>query len=158
MNRFTLICAALMLDTAVAGEAPESTPAAEAPPETAAMAAEDEAQQQLRQTLRQMRALFEQEDANTQAIARANTQSLSIASADVPSIGLMREQLSRQLERLEERCFGMDAKVNGGNLIVICGDNAGNAENANIGGGNNTTVIVPPAPPAQAQASEESAP
>jgi hypothetical protein len=149
MNRFIFFCAALTLGTAFATE-----PA----PEADAPSAEDEAQQQLRQTLRQMRALFEQEDAQAQAMARANTQSVSIASADVPSIGLMREQLSRQLERLEERCFGMDAKVNGGNLIVICGDNAGTAENANIGGGNNTTVIVPPAPPPQAQSSEERAP
>jgi hypothetical protein len=79
---------------------------------------------------------------------------------DMPGIGAMREQLSRQFERLEDRCFGMDAKVNGGNLIVICGDNAGRAENANIGSGNSSTTLVVPPPPAasEAKSAEESAP
>jgi hypothetical protein len=165
MNKLIYLCAALTLGTAVAGEAPNPEPAtqpvanavAEAPAaaEPSAAAAEEEAQLQLRQTLRQMRTLFEQEDAQTEAMARGYTQSLQ-ASSDMPGLGAMREQLSRQLERLEERCFGMDAKVNGGNLIVICGDNAGTAENANINSGNrSTTVIVPPAPP---PAQEEDAP
>jgi hypothetical protein len=157
MNRILILCAALSLGTAVAGETPNPDAAAtegvaaktpEAAAEAAA-AAEAEHQATLRQTLRQMRTIYEQEDAQVEAAARAYTQSVQTYSVDNPGIGAMREQFARQFERLEDRCFGMDAKVNGGNLIVICGDNAGSAENANIGGGNhNTTVIVPPPPPA----------
>jgi hypothetical protein len=156
----TGLLATLATAAVLADEAPQA-PAAptQAAVETSADA-DAEVQQQLRRTLRQMRTLFEQEDAQAEAIARGNTQSLQIASMDMPGIGAMREQLSRQFERLEDRCFGMDAKVNGGNLIVICGDNAGRAENANIGSGNSSTTIVVPPPPAASEAkpAEESAP
>jgi hypothetical protein len=167
MKPLVFACTALVATFAAAAvladEAPQAQAAAAAPAlEVSAAEAEEEAQQQLRRTLRQMRTLFEQEDAQAQAIAHANTQSLQLASMDMPSIGAMREQLTRQFERLEDRCFGMDAKVNGGNLIVICGDNAGSAENANIGSGNSsTTIVVPPppaAPEAKSQPAEESAP
>ena len=168
MKPLVFACTALVATfaaTAVfADEAPKPQAAAATPvAEVSAAQAEEEAQQQLRRTIRQMRTLFEQEDAQAQAIARGNTQSVQLASMDMPSIGAMREQLSRQFERLEDRCFGMDAKVNGGNLIVICGDNAGSAENANIGSGNHsTTIVVPPPPPAPEataqQPKEESAP
>jgi len=167
MKRIILVCTALLAAAATeAARADEPTksqaPAAASAPEVSPGEAEEQAQRQLRQTLRQMRTLFEQEDAQAEAIARSNTQSLQLASTDLPSIGAMREQLSRQFERLEDRCFGMDAKVNGGNLIVICGDNAGRAENANIGSGNSsTTILVPPSPPpadTKAQPAEESAP
>jgi hypothetical protein len=164
MKRLVLACTALLCATGtVLADEPTKVQAATAAPapEASAAEAEEEAQQQLRRTLRQMRTLFEQEDAQAEAIARGNTQSLQLASTDMPSIGAMREQLSRQFERLEDRCFGMDAKVNGGNLIVICGDNAGQAENANIGSGNSSTTIVvppPPAPEAKSQPTEERAP
>lgn len=160
MKPLVLACTALVATFATAAvladEAPKAQAAAAAPaPEISAAEAEEEAQQQLRRTIRQMRTLFEQEDAQAQAMARGNTQSLQLASMDMPTIGAMREQLSRQFERLEDRCFGMDAKVNGGNLIVICGDNAGSAENANIGSGNRSTTIVVPPPPAQETTSDE---
>jgi len=163
MKPLVLACTAIVATFATAAvladEAPKAqTAAAAAPaPEVSAAQAEEEAQQQLRRTLRQMRTLFEQEDAQAEAIARGNTQSLQLASTDMPSIGAMREQLTRQFERLEDRCFGMDAKVNGGNLIVICGDNAGRAENANIGSGNNSTTIVVPPPSAPPEASSQPA-
>lgn len=163
MKPLVLACTAIVATFATAAvladEAPKAqTAAAAAPaPEVSAAQAEEEAQQQLRRTLRQMRTLFEQEDAHAEAIARGNTQSLQLASTDMPSIGAMREQLTRQFERLEDRCFGMDAKVNGGNLIVICGDNAGRAENANIGSGNNSTTIVVPPPSAPPEASSQPA-
>jgi hypothetical protein len=174
MNRSHFFCTAVLtslaMGAAMADEAakPQQTPAqaVEAPAADvqarAQAEAQAEAQAQFRRTLRQMRTLFEQEDAQADAIARGNTQGIQLASSDMPSIGAMRDQLSRQFERLEDRCFGMDAKVNGGNLIVICGNNAGTAENANIGSGNSsTTIVVPPPPPpaeAQSQPAEEKAP
>ena len=168
MKPLVFACTALVATFATATViADESTkpPATSAAPAVEASPAEiqAEAERQLRQTLRQMRTLFEQEDAQAEVIARNNTQSLQLASTDMPGIGAMREQLSRQFERLEDRCFGMDAKVNGGNLIVICGDNAGSAENANIGSGNrSTTIVVPPPPPVpeakSQQPAQESAP
>lgn len=159
----TALIATFAAAAALADEAPKAQTAAAAPaPEPSPAEVEEQAQQQLRRTLRQMRTLFEQEDAQADAIARGNTQTMQLASTDRPTIGTMRDQLTQQFERLEDRCFGMDAKVNGGNLIVICGDNAGRAENANIGSGNSsTTIVVPPPPPAQetkSQPAQESAP
>ena len=153
----TALVATLATTAVLADEAPKAQTAAAAPaPAPSPAEIEEEAQLQLRRTIRQMRTLFEQEDAQADAIARGNTQSMQLVSSDMPNIGAMREQLSRQFERLEDRCFGMDAKVNGGNLIVICGNNAGSAENANIGSGNSsTTIVVPPPPPPAPEAKSE---
>lgn len=108
----------------------------------------EEEQQQLRRNLRQMRQIIEQESAQAAAMARGNTQGIVVNPSDSPSLGVLREQLARSMERLEDRCFGLDAKAeNGSNVIVICGDNAGTAENANVRNSADTTVVIPPPPP-----------
>lgn len=109
----------------------------------------EEQEQQLRRNLRQMRQIIEQESAQAAAQARGNTAGIYINPADSPSLGVLREQLARSMERLEDRCFGLEAKADNGNVIVICGDNAGTAQNANVRSSADTTVVLPPAPPSE---------
>lgn len=110
-----------------------------------------EQEQQLRRNVRQMRQIIEQESAQAAAMARGNTAGLHVNAADSPSLGALREQLARSMERLEDRCFGLEAKADNGNVIVICGDNSGTAENANVRNSADTTLVLPPAAPAESE-------
>lgn len=119
----------------------------------------EEQEQQLRRNLRQMRQIVEQESAQAAALARGSTAGIIVNPSDSPSLGVLREQLARSMERLEDRCFGLEAKADNGNVIVICGDNAGTAENANVRNSADTTVVLPPAaPPETTPAAEEGKP
>lgn len=109
----------------------------------------EEQEQQLRRNLRQMRQIIEQESAQAAAQARGSTQGIIVNPSDSPSLGVLREQLARSMERLEDRCFGLEAKAENGNVIVICGDNAGTAENANVRNSADTTVVLPPEAPSE---------
>jgi len=115
-------------------------------------------EQQLRRNLHQMRQIIEQEAAQSAANARNSTGPIYVNTADSPSLGALREQLARSMERLEDRCFGLEAKAENGNVIVICGDNAGTAENANIRNSADTTVVLPQQPTPSSAASEEGKP
>ena len=117
-----------------------------------------EEEAQLRRNLNQMRRVLEQENAQAEAIARGSTGAIRVNPSDAPSLGTMREQLANQMERLEDRCFGLDAKAENGNVIVICGDNSGRADNTNIRSGD-TIVALPPVPaPAPATPAAPEAP
>ena len=104
-----------------------------------------EEEAQLRRNLNQMRRVLEQENAQADAVARGSTGGIRVNPSDSPSLGTMREQLATQMERLEDRCFGLEAKAENGNVIVICGDNAGRADNTNIRS-NDTILALPPVP------------
>lgn len=144
-----LICIALasMACVADAGETPPSddiviTATPIDPAVLARRQAEEEAQ--LRRNLHQLRVIMEQESAQANAVARGNAGTLHIAPSDAPSLGAMREQLADSMERLEDRCFGLEAKAENGNVIVICGDNSGSAENTNVRNSADTTLVLPP--------------
>ncbi len=107
-----------------------------------------EQEQQLRRNLRQMREMFERDKANSDAASRGNTSGIYVNPADSPSVGMMREQLARSMERLENRCFGIEAKATNGNVIMICGDNSGTADNEIIRSSADTTIVLPPSNPA----------
>lgn len=104
-----------------------------------------EEEQQLRRNLRQMREMFERDKANSDNASRGNTSGIYVNPADSPSVGMMREQLARSMERLENRCFGIEAKATNGNVIMICGDNSGTADNEIIRSSADTTIVLPPA-------------
>ena len=130
MKTLMLLAAALFAGVAGAEEPPSADTAVDPDAER-------------RHAVRQMRLIIEQEQAQANAAARASAHGLHIETADSPGIGAMREQLARSLERLEERCFGMQNEVQGGNLIVICGDNSGRAENANVHQSHSTHLLLP---------------
>jgi hypothetical protein len=103
-----------------------------------------EEEQQLRRNLRQMRELFERDKSQNEAAARGNTGGIYVNPSDAPSVGMLREQLARSMERLENRCFGIEAKAQNGNVILICGDNSGTADNQIIRSSEDTTIVLPP--------------
>jgi hypothetical protein len=120
-------------------------------------AAEQQASAALQRNIHDIRAVLERERAQAEANKRANWSGLIVESRDAPSIGRMREQLAQQLEHLESRCFGIDVEVNEGNAMVICGNNNGEASNANVTNDARTTVVVAP-PPSPEQSDEQQAP
>jgi hypothetical protein len=114
---------------------------------------------QLQRNIHDIRRIVDSERAQLDGALRGNAGPLVIGSRDAPGIGTMREQLVQSLERLENRCFGIDVTVNDGNAILICGNNNGAAESANVTNAANTTVVLAspsgPAPvPADAEKSE----
>lgn len=108
---------------------------------------------QLQRNIHDIRAVLERERAQNEANKRANVRPLVIESIDSPGIGLMREQIAQSFERLENRCFGIDVEVQGGNALVICGNNNGQAENSNVTTDARATVVVVPPPSAEQAAS-----
>src|SRR5687767_1813897 len=78
---------------------------------TAQEPSEQEASAQLQRNIHDIRAVLERERAQIEANKRMHSPGLVVESRDSPGIGAMREQLARQLERLENRCFGIDMNV-----------------------------------------------
>jgi hypothetical protein len=112
--------------------------------EQASQAAQELAQ--LQRNVHEMRRIFENDRAQRKALRRANSGPLIIDSRDAPGIGTMRAELSQSLDRLASRCFGNEIDADGGNVILICGNNAGTAESSNVTNSAYTTVVVPPSP------------
>src|SRR5690606_28429095 len=105
---------------------------------------------QLQRNIHDIRRIVDGERAQLDGALRASAGPLVVDSRDAPGIGTLREQLSRSPERLENRCFGIDVTVNDGNAILICGNNNGEAESANVTNSASTTVVVAPPPLARA--------
>jgi hypothetical protein len=141
------LCAALAAALTFAAAAPAAAEAPSARQEPA----------QLQRNIHDIRAVLERERAHLEANKRMNAPGLVIESRDSPGIGAMREQLARSLERLENRCFGIDMNVQDGNAILICGNNNGEAQNANVTSAAHTTIVVAP-PPSPAQPAPTPAP
>jgi hypothetical protein len=101
----------------------------------------------LHRNIHEMRLIYEQEAAEAESRARQNTLSVVADSDDDPSIPEMRRELGQSLEHMESRfqCLDVDVRGNEGNLILICGDNAGTAENSNVISSSATHIAIPPA-------------
>jgi hypothetical protein len=99
---------------------------------------------QLQRNVHEMRLIVESERAQRKATRRGNAGPLIIDTRDAPGIGTMRAELSQSLERLASRCFGNEIDADGGNVILICGNNAGTAESSIVTNSAYTTVVVPP--------------
>lgn len=143
---------ALLACAQAAAEGPQAgQPAAQ--PQGGQAAAQPQAGQppaQLQRNIHDIRLIVDRERAQLEGGLRGNGGQLIVESRDAPSIGAMREQLAQSLERLENRCFGIDVNVTDGNAILICGNNNGTAESANVTTSARTTVIVAPPPGAAA--------
>jgi hypothetical protein len=146
--RTTLLAIAVSI-LATAPAAADEAPAVEQVP---GQEAEDLAL--LQRNLHEMRVIVDSDRAQRKAMRRGNAGSLIIDTRDAPGIGTMRAELSQSLERLANRCFGNEIDAGGGNVILICGNNAGTAESSNVTNSAYTTVVVPPAPSAETDEDE----
>lgn len=143
--RLAALAMTLTLLTGARASAEEPPPAQGAEPAAA----------QLQRNVHDIRLMLEREHSQLEGARRGNT-GLVVDSRDAPGLGTMRQQLAQSLEKLGNRCFGIDMKVSAGNAIFICGNNNGTAEGSNTTSSSRTIVVVPslpgdaPAPPAAA--------
>jgi len=110
------------------------------PAGTAPALADREADKALLQRIYQMRMRHDQERQQAENEARANVRLANQAGnpgADSPTVTQMRQQTNVQLARYEQRfrCLDVDVDSQGGNTVVICGDNSGDIEGSNTSAG-----------------------
>lgn len=124
-----LVILSLIVDRAVAQSAPSS-------------------EQQLLQKMVQMRVQLERERAGRDNEARANVRLPGpgiAAAADNPTVSGLRAQTGQQLSLLEQqfRCLDVDFKANGGNTVVICGNNSGDINGSNVSADRDIVTVQP---------------
>ena len=93
-----------------------------------------EEKQILLRKMYEMRMRHDGERAQKENAARANVNLKTGATgADSPTVSSMRQQTNVQLSKFEQRfrCLDVDVDSNGGNTVVICGDNTGNISGSN---------------------------
>lgn len=85
------------------------------------------------QALQNMRLRLEQDWAGYLQAARNNASAQPIATGATPEVAEMRQQVTHNLERLEDRfrCLDVDLNGNNGNVVLICGDNNGRVDTNN---------------------------
>jgi len=91
-------------------------------------------EQILLRKLYEMRMRHDGERAQKENAARANVNlKTGFAGADSPTVSSLRAQTNVQLSQFEQRfrCLDVDVDSNGGNTVVICGDNTGNIVGTN---------------------------
>lgn len=108
--------------------------------------ADRETDKALLQRIYQMRLRHDQERQQAENEARANVRLATQAGrpgADSPTVSQMRQQTSVQLARYEQRfrCLDVDVDSQGGNTVVICGDNSGDIEGSNTSAGRDLIEI-----------------
>ncbi|MEH6470101.1 MAG: hypothetical protein V7752_02515 [Halopseudomonas sp.] len=98
------------------------------------------------QSLQSMRMRLEQDWSNYLNAARSNTGAQPMQPATAAGVGQMRQEVTHNLERMEDRfrCLDVDLNGNNGNVVLVCGDNNGGiattnqqalGADLNIGGG-----------------------
>ncbi len=96
-----------------------------------------DADRALLQRMYQMRLAYDQERARRENEARANVRLVTQSpgkGVDSPTVSSLRAQTSAQLVRYEQqfRCLDVDVDSDGGNTVVICGDNSGDITGSNV--------------------------
>lgn len=119
MNRLMIL---LLLSLGAAVEQAEAQPTPE---------------QILLQKVYQMRIQLERERAGRDNEARANARLVGPGNpgqVDTPTVSGLRAQTNQQLARFEQqfRCLDLDVDANGGNTVVICGNNSGDISGSNV--------------------------
>ncbi len=104
--------------------------------------------QELLHGVHEMRVRLENDRAVSEQRAQQSTLAVVRSARGVPGISEMRRDLQESLDRVEinHQCLDVDVEGNQGNLILICGDNAGLAENTTTTSSSPTHIILPPAP------------
>ena len=105
-----------------------------------------ELRQQQLQRIYNLRMQIEQERARDEAEARANVRlhtDPSPRSNAAPSVGFYRQDTRQQLARFEQqfRCLDVDVDSQGGNTVVICGDNSGDISGKNVSAGRDLITL-----------------
>jgi hypothetical protein len=100
----------------------------------------------LLQRVYEMRMRLERERAERDNEARANTRLVTQsagARVDSPTVSGLRSQTNNQLARYEQqfRCLDVDVDNNGGNTVVICGDNSGDVTGTNVSAGGDMVTV-----------------
>ena len=88
----------------------------------------------------ELRMRFERERAQKENEARANVRLVTQTAGgrvDSPTVTGLRSQTNAQLVRYEQsfRCLDVDVESEGGNTVVICGDNSGDISGSNTAAG-----------------------
>jgi hypothetical protein len=88
----------------------------------------------------ELRMRFERERAQAENEARANVRLVTQTAGgrvDSPTVTGLRAQTNAQLIRYEQsfRCLDVDVESDGGNTVVICGDNSGDISGRNTAAG-----------------------
>jgi len=96
-----------------------------------------DADQRLLQRIYELRMRLEADRLRAEKEARANVRLVTqggAATADSPTVSGLRAQTSVELTRIEQafRCLDVDVDPNGGNTVVICGDNSGDISGSNV--------------------------
>jgi len=94
----------------------------------------------------ELRMRFERERAQAQNEARANVRLVTQtnrARVDSPTVSGLRAQTNNQLVRYEQRfrCLDVNVESDGGNTVVICGDNSGDISGSNVSAGRDIVTI-----------------
>ena len=115
----------LISSTVLADQSPEIAPATAAQPV-------DPAIERLR-SLQSMRQRLEQDWSYYLNSARENTGVQPMQPSGSPDVRQMRQEVTQNLARMEERfrCLDVDLNGNNGNVVLICGDNNGGVSNNN---------------------------
>ena len=139
---------ALTLSVA-AGAYAEAQPTAEqeaAARKAAQQQAKAQHKKEMLQRIYNMRMRFEQERAQAEAQARNNVRlqtAQNYRHMDSPTVTGLRAQTNQQLTRFEQmfKCLDVDVDAQGGNTVVICGDNSGDITGTNSTAGRDLVNI-----------------
>ncbi len=105
---------------------------------------------ELHQNIHDMRILMEQSNAQAEYESRKAVIGLYAGgSKNAPGISEMRKTINQSFQHLETRmpCLGAEVNVSdGGQAILICGDNNGLATNDKQENTNETKIVLPPLP------------
>jgi hypothetical protein len=98
------------------------------------------------QRIYNLRMQIEQDRARKDNEARNNVRLVTQQnprSVDSPSVSGYRQDTRQQLTRFEQqfRCLDVDVDSNGGNTVVICGDNSGDISGSNTSAGRDLVTI-----------------
>lgn len=104
--------------------------------------------EQMLKRVNEMRQRIDQDSQQLENETRANIGQIRASAGDSPTVSSMRREMGSTLARISNhfRCLDLDVENNGGNTVVICGDNDGNVNGehttaaGNIVGAINTTL------------------
>lgn len=101
----------------------------------------------LLQRMYEMRMRIERDRAQRDNEARAGAPRLVTQTSgqhvDSPTVSALRVQTNNQLARFEQqfRCLDVDVDNNGGNTVVICGNNSGDVTGTNVSAGGDMVTV-----------------
>lgn len=127
--RFQLLALCVVLSNGAWAQATEPTAPQATPLQAPAV---DPVIEQL-QSLQSMRMRLEQDWSGYLNAARSHTSAQPKQPATTADVHQMRQQVTHNLERMEDRfrCLDVDLNGNNGNVVLVCGDNNGGIATTN---------------------------